>query len=60
VAGTATVPAATVLDPVSSSKRGLPVVVAAAILVGLLCGFGRVVLFVPSPGRSPSGRRHRA
>jgi hypothetical protein len=57
------VPAAvTTLEPVgTASKRGLPVLVAAVVLIGLICGYGRVVLAaVPNSARSRDKRRHQA
>jgi hypothetical protein len=61
VSGTQSIAAAaTVLEPTSGSGRGLPVLVALVVLVGLIAGFGRVVLAVPNRPESRDRRRHRA
>jgi hypothetical protein len=61
VSGTQSVAtAATVLEPTTGSHRGLPVLVALVVLVGLVAGFGRVVLAVPNRPESQDQRRHRA
>jgi hypothetical protein len=48
VSGGESVPSATVIEPVTGSRRGLPVLIAAVLLVGLACGYGRVLLAIPS------------
>lgn len=58
--GSSTTAVATVLDPVSGNKRGLPVLIAIALMVGLVAAYGRAVLaYDPAVDNRPQ-RGHRA
>lgn len=56
VSGTQPVPVATVIEPAVDSKRGLPIAIAAVVLLGLICGYGRAVL---STSGGSDRHRHR-
>jgi hypothetical protein len=53
--GSHTTGVATVVDPVTGNDRGLPVLLAAVLLVGLVAAYGRVLLgYAPPVDNRPS------
>jgi hypothetical protein len=60
LSGSHTTAAATVIEPATGSKRGLPVLIAVVLVLGLAAAYGRVAVgYVPAVDDG-SGRHHRA